>query len=268
VTTALACIGLWTALSARAGVLVAARLCQHGASCRRLLDAAWQAATVFYVGGGLVPLCALAVELARIRGGSGHGCAATAGLRPYLWAQSLINTLLGALLSAPSMRARARALLSGRAEAGAAASGIAALLSRRPVDELVEAAAQSFRAVRLDRVRSEHLLDGASDAAPRELSEKVRFSECDAFVSHSWSDPAEAKWAALQEWRRQFVSEHGREPLVWIGAQRARRGWTGGGGVEGDGGDSRPGPRRRVRARSCALRRPAPQPAAGRSRSA
>jgi len=40
--------------------------------------------------------------------------------------------------------------------------------------------------------------------------------ECDAFISHSWHDDAEAKWAALQEWRSKFVSLHGREPRVWI----------------------------------------------------
>jgi len=35
-------------------------------------------------------------------------------------------------------------------------------------------------------------------------------------VSHSWHDNPETKWKALQRWRADFVSEHGREPKVWI----------------------------------------------------
>jgi hypothetical protein len=39
---------------------------------------------------------------------------------------------------------------------------------------------------------------------------------CDAFVSHSWSDDADAKWVALQEWCASFRRLHGREPSLWI----------------------------------------------------
>merc|ERR1712224_527854 len=40
--------------------------------------------------------------------------------------------------------------------------------------------------------------------------------ECDAFLSHSWHDDPEAKWAALQQWRGAFFERHGREPYVWF----------------------------------------------------
>ena len=38
----------------------------------------------------------------------------------------------------------------------------------------------------------------------------------DAFVSHSWQDDPELKWAALQAWRREFVAAHKREPTIWF----------------------------------------------------
>jgi hypothetical protein len=37
-----------------------------------------------------------------------------------------------------------------------------------------------------------------------------------AFISHSWRDSAETKFAALQAWRERFVRANGREPTVWI----------------------------------------------------
>jgi hypothetical protein len=47
-------------------------------------------------------------------------------------------------------------------------------------------------------------------------SRPVSFKEIDFFISHSWSDEPEAKWAAVQELRKQFKAAHGREPLVWF----------------------------------------------------
>eukprot|EP00443_Scrippsiella_acuminata_P113341 CAMPEP_0115757900 /NCGR_PEP_ID=MMETSP0272-20121206/98660_1 /TAXON_ID=71861 /ORGANISM="Scrippsiella trochoidea, Strain CCMP3099" /LENGTH=429 /DNA_ID=CAMNT_0003203425 /DNA_START=99 /DNA_END=1388 /DNA_ORIENTATION=+ len=44
----------------------------------------------------------------------------------------------------------------------------------------------------------------------------IRLRSCDAFVSHSWHDNPEAKWAVLQAWRVQFLQAHGREPMVWL----------------------------------------------------
>lgn len=40
--------------------------------------------------------------------------------------------------------------------------------------------------------------------------------ECDAFISHSWSDCAATKWLKLQRWRYDFIERHHREPIVWI----------------------------------------------------
>ena len=39
---------------------------------------------------------------------------------------------------------------------------------------------------------------------------------CDAFLSHAWIDPAAARFEALQRWRVDFLSTHGRDAIVWI----------------------------------------------------
>jgi hypothetical protein len=54
------------------------------------------------------------------------------------------------------------------------------------------------------------------DPALYRRSAHVRLGECDAFISHSWSDDATGKWAALQRWREAFIAKRGREPKVWI----------------------------------------------------
>jgi hypothetical protein len=37
-----------------------------------------------------------------------------------------------------------------------------------------------------------------------------------AFISHSWRDSADVKWALLQEWRTEFVQAFKREPTLWF----------------------------------------------------
>ena len=49
-----------------------------------------------------------------------------------------------------------------------------------------------------------------------ERTEGCQFGRCDAFLSHSWHDSAEAKWKVLQNWRGAFISKHGREPRIWF----------------------------------------------------
>eukprot|EP00947_MAST-08B_sp_MAST-8B-sp1_P006083 g6083.t1 len=47
-------------------------------------------------------------------------------------------------------------------------------------------------------------------------TEAATLGSVDAFISHSWSDDAPAKWVALQRWRSAFKQKHNREPTVWI----------------------------------------------------
>ena len=40
--------------------------------------------------------------------------------------------------------------------------------------------------------------------------------EVDAYISHSWHDAIDEKWAALQSWRERFKRQYDREPRVWL----------------------------------------------------
>merc|ERR1712113_1070198 len=49
-----------------------------------------------------------------------------------------------------------------------------------------------------------------------ERTQHCSLGSCDAFLSHSWHDNTLAKWYALQQWRAEFLSRHGREPRIWF----------------------------------------------------
>ena len=40
--------------------------------------------------------------------------------------------------------------------------------------------------------------------------------QIDFFISHSWSDPPEAKFQVLEQVRKSFEKEHGRAPYFWL----------------------------------------------------
>merc|ERR1712125_181985 len=54
------------------------------------------------------------------------------------------------------------------------------------------------------------------NAALFALASWCDIGQCDAFISHSWSDDGAAKWAAMQSWRAGFVVANNREPRIWI----------------------------------------------------
>ena len=50
----------------------------------------------------------------------------------------------------------------------------------------------------------------------RDLTDRRNLGEVDVFLSHSWHDPADAKWKALDAWATQFEKKEGRSPIVWL----------------------------------------------------
>ncbi len=48
------------------------------------------------------------------------------------------------------------------------------------------------------------------------LSVPCELGAIDFFVSHSWSDDADAKFAHLSAVAAEFQQEHGREPIFWL----------------------------------------------------
>lgn len=57
---------------------------------------------------------------------------------------------------------------------------------------------------------------GACGSFKNQKSIPCGFGDIDLFVSHSWRDPPEAKFAQLQAIVSDFRRRHGREPLLWI----------------------------------------------------
>jgi hypothetical protein len=101
-------------------------------------------------------------------------------------------------------------------EAEVAAASIAGLLGDCGARQAFAQAAARFRCIDLTMLTEEEMATRDPDPALYRRSVQVGLGECDAFVSHSWSDDASGKWAALQQWRNAFITKWGREPKVWI----------------------------------------------------
>ncbi|EOD07067.1 hypothetical protein EMIHUDRAFT_198333 [Emiliania huxleyi CCMP1516] len=123
-----------------------------------------------------------------------------AAVMPDLWPFYLCGAAM--LLTAIALRPSARRYLQARL-AGLGASGgsddaqLAALAALSGGGEKALARAQAaFRLLPFDKLTAE-------------------FS---VFVSHSWHDSREGKWAALQQWAKSDTEERGTAPLLWLDA--------------------------------------------------
>eukprot|EP00928_Gymnodinium_smaydae_P012057 TRINITY_DN14395_c0_g4_i1.p1 TRINITY_DN14395_c0_g4~~TRINITY_DN14395_c0_g4_i1.p1 ORF type:complete len:590 (+),score=80.38 TRINITY_DN14395_c0_g4_i1:79-1848(+) len=108
--------------------------------------------------------------------------------------------------------------LSSLGEEVAAAASIASALGGRDILLVMQKAKLRCRGVPLDRVTKHHMTSNVPmDMRTYENTGiPMKLGAIDAFVSHSWHDDPEVKWNALQSWRQNFVSTHGREPVCWI----------------------------------------------------
>jgi len=112
---------------------------------------------------------------------------------------------------------RVQSWLMSRGEAATAAASIAVLLGGLDSENVLATARSSFLCVSADKLTFEDMADNKPNPALFALTEHSRLGTVDAFLSHSWHDDAESKWAALQEWREEFKEAHnGTEPKLWI----------------------------------------------------
>lgn len=93
--------------------------------------------------------------------------------------------------------------------------------------ELFAMAEAHFRVVAFERLHAAdlHVLEGgprepstADGPSLAERSRPAKLGECDAFVSHSWQDDADAKWVTLTAWATHFQRLEERTPMLWLGA--------------------------------------------------
>ena len=85
------------------------------------------------------------------------------------------------------------------------------------IDATLEHASARFRCLPFERLQPHHL-DTSLDLGNElyDLSINVPINGCDAFVSQSWHDNGNAKYAALARWAAKFAAENGRQPLIWL----------------------------------------------------
>eukprot|EP00449_Zooxanthella_nutricula_P006326 CAMPEP_0198509496 /NCGR_PEP_ID=MMETSP1462-20131121/13598_1 /TAXON_ID=1333877 /ORGANISM="Brandtodinium nutriculum, Strain RCC3387" /LENGTH=546 /DNA_ID=CAMNT_0044238805 /DNA_START=1 /DNA_END=1642 /DNA_ORIENTATION=+ len=102
------------------------------------------------------------------------------------------------------------------AEATSAAASIACLIGPGDPRNAFEQAKHRFCCMCFADLSQDELQDNTPDPHLHSRTRPVRLGRCDAFISHSWHDNAEAKWAAMQSWRTDFVQTRGREPNVWL----------------------------------------------------
>merc|ERR1712070_1065290 len=83
--------------------------------------------------------------------------------------------------------------------------------------ETVHATAKRlFRCIDFSTLTKEMMATNKPDPELYKLSRPARLGEVDCFLSHSWSDDPESKWAAMVAWRDEFHKVFGREPTLWI----------------------------------------------------
>ena len=136
--------------------------------------------------------------------------------------------LIASLVLTPANRGRVVAWLGGLGKSNTAeneAAALAALVNNLSASEAFKRGIELFRKLPFSRLTPEDLpgtskvLGGSSNgmsaaAQPtKELSEKTEkaiLHEVDAFISHSWSDDGDAKYARMKEWAA------GREVSIWL----------------------------------------------------
>ena len=110
--------------------------------------------------------------------------------------------------------------LASHGEEVTSAAGVAELLDGKNVEQVLATSRKLFLVVPANRLRKEDWCE-ASGLKPNAIlaasAVKANLGDADAFISHSWHDNPELKWAMLQKWRENFKRTHrGKEPKLWV----------------------------------------------------
>ena len=145
-----------------------------------------------------------------------------------LWPNYLVGAAvcLPAIVLRPSTRRYLQARLARLgASGGSDDAQLAALAALSGGGEKALARAQAaFRLLPFDKLTGPAELPGggaaggAGDALRERAVAASLGAEFSVFVSHSWHDSREGKWAALQQWAESDTAERGTAPLLWLDA--------------------------------------------------
>ncbi|KAG8461360.1 hypothetical protein KFE25_010547 [Diacronema lutheri] len=188
----------------------AARALGGAISTREQLAHLWSTAAWVYA------VCALAWGWTHALVGSTTPRYATTGLCkigiPFL----VVFLCCAAFCANGRVRRRLHAWLVARGDGIGAAAGIAVLIGNADPRSAVADGERRLRAVPCAQLTVDVFASSAVSAHWIGMSVPAELDAVDAFVSHSWHDPAGPKFDALMAWRGDFISAHKREPLVWL----------------------------------------------------
>jgi len=177
-----------------------------------LLELFWHITFVLLVAASFFYVTALVITLA----GSGLNSSRVIYWCVSLSLQAILDGTLAVVVRQSYFRVSAQGWLSRRGGKVGAAAIVAALVGGQDPSQVLKKASALFRAVKCDQVTREMMSDNKPNPALHALSRSARLGSVDAFLSHSWHDPSDAKWEAIQNWRASFKLAHHREPLLWI----------------------------------------------------
>eukprot|EP00400_MALV-I_sp_L67-5_P000593 gene593-1012_t len=109
--------------------------------------------------------------------------------------------------------------INAKGEADSAAA-VAAMLGGRDAALSLNLAKSRFRSINFADLSEEDFLQNSEKEGEKNTlfskTKIIELGECDAFVSHSWSDCGVARFRELAIWAEDFKEEHGRFPELWI----------------------------------------------------
>jgi len=199
-----ALLWLLAALRLERGLRVRPALSTH-----TVLARFWRVSGQALIAQGTLDLVLVSCEL-------GHGTPGGRGMPVLSLVSAIQEVALGCALISPAVRSAVQGWLAARGTAVTSAASIALLLGA--TEDVEQLARERFTCVSAEEVLvTDFLSNSARPSIAIGRQEAARLGEVDAFVSHSWHDDAQAKFDALQEWRRDFKARHAdREPTLWI----------------------------------------------------
>ena len=139
-------------------------------------------------------------------------------LLPYQIAKTTNNLLWGVAMAFERLRLRQRlqAALLARGGEVSSAAGIAALMGSHSPQHVKDTASRIFYGATLEAITYDHIAENTPNPELFKLASHQELGSVDWFISHSWRDPAEQKWKALQGKRRAFTRSQHHEPVIWF----------------------------------------------------
>lgn len=95
------------------------------------------------------------------------------------------------------------------------AAAISSLVGSMKTKDALALGKRSFYALHMSQLCESDFTDN-KDTGLFQKTKNIKLGECDAFISHSWSDDGKEKWARLVEFNEEVKEREDREALVWL----------------------------------------------------